>query len=857
MGSLIENIIKHLIAPFLLLISVQLSAQINGLVIDATNRQPVPMATISYHNGDWITKADHEGKFSINRHHGWRLFISSVGYKAQEILVDESTSNELIIELEPEIKMLEEITVKSKRSTKYKRKNNPAVDLMRKVIAAKRKTDLRSHSYYRYSNYQQIIAAINDLKQEDLKQGLFKNRPWLNNYLKINPHTGKLILPFSLEETVTDKLFRKTPSFEKDIIQAHEVSGLTGLFQTGDLFNVILKEYFTDIDIYDDHIRLLQNSFTSPIGRDAILFYHYYITDTLDIGGSRCYQLDFIPSNPQDFGFRGQLFILADSSYLVKRCDLTLPKVSEVNWVEGMKCIQEFGKLENGEWVLVNDDLVVEMKVTNQAARGVVMRTTRRSGFSFDELPDSLLHGNGSKEYANRFEQRDSCYWNQYRAIEQTANKEMMESLTGNIKKLKGFPYFRFFARAVIENFIQTGSKNHPSKFDIGPVTSFISSNFYDRLRLRAGGQTNAAFHPHVFLKGYYAYGTKSKESYYDAQFIYSFNRPKYLPHEFPKKAISIEVMRDVALPSDKYLQTDKDNAFSSAKISDIDKMFLYNSQAIKFDYEKRNGFKFYSEIKKESILPIGNIAFKPINSSVNELMTSIRYTEGTFGIRYAPKETYLNTKEQRWALNYDTPVLRLQHTMGVNGFLGGQYNYNFTEFEFKKCFWLPLNLGSIDSRLKCGMQWNQVPYPLLIMPTANLSYLLDNEAFNLINNMEFLNDRYASIELGWNLNGKLFNLVPLLKKLKCREYMGLKCLWGGLSDKNNPQLLNNQNSNILMSFPEGSYIMDGNRPYCEVAFGIHNILKLIQIEYIRRLSYLELPTANKQVVKFSVEFKF
>lgn len=845
----------------ILLLSLAISnvaqAQIYGQVIDATNNEPVPLATISYHNGDWMTKADHEGKFSIERHNGWRLFISSVGHKAQEILVDKNTPNKLNIRLEPEVKMLEEVMIKSKRLTKYRRKNNPAVDLMRKVIAAKRKTDLKSHSYYRYSNYQQIIAAVNDLKQEDLKQGLFKNRPWLNNYLKISPHTGKLILPFSLEETVTDRLYRKSPMFEKEIVQAHEVSGLTDLFQTGDIFNVILKEYFTDIDIYDNHIRLLQNSFTSPVGRDAILFYHYYITDTVDVDGSRCYQLDFIPSNPQDFGFRGQLFVLADSSYFVKRCDLTLPKVSEVNWVEGMKCIQKFGKLENGEWVLERDDLVVEMKVTNQTARGVVMRTTRRSGFSFNELPDSILYGNGSKEYLDCYEHQDSNYWSQYRPVEQTTNKASMDSLKGNIEKLNFFPYLRFFARALLENFIETGSKEHPSKFDIGPVTSTISSNFYDGLRLRAGGQTNANFHPHIFMKGYYAYGTKSHESYYDAQVTYAFNRPKYLPHEFPKRSVSINVMHDVALPGDKFLQTDKDNFFSSAKINDVDKMFLYSSQTLRLDYEKRNGIKFFGEFKTEKVSPIGNISFAPVGHLNNTVLTSIRYTEGTLGIRYAPKETYLNTKQQRWVLNYDTPVFRLQHTIGIRGLLGGQYNYNFTEFEFSKCFWLPLNYGSLLTRIKLGAQWNQVPFPLLIVPNYNLSYLLDNEAFDLINNMEFLNDRYGSVQLGWNLNGKIFNLIPLLKKLKCREFIGAKCLWGHLTDKNNPYLTANSQSELLMDFPSGSYVMDFKRPYWEISIGIHNIFNLVKIEYIRRLSYLELPTANKRAVKFAVDFKF
>lgn len=853
------NVVYFRLIPLLILTTLTslVRAQIKGCVIDAISEEPVPMATVSYHNGDWITRANEEGLFTIERHEGWRLFVTSVGYKGMETTVNERTPNRLVIRLEPESKRLDEVTVLSKRRTKYRRKNNPAVDLMRKVIAAKRRTDLHNHTYFRYTNYQQIVAAINDLQQEDLKRGLFKNRPWLNEYLKVSPHTGKLILPFSLEETVTDRLYRKSPAFEKEIVQAHQVSGLTDLFQTGDIFNVILKEYFTDIDIYDDQIRLLQNAFTSPIGRDAIQFYHYYITDTINVDGNSCYQVDFIPSNPQDFGFRGQLFVLADSSYQVKRCDMTLPKVSQVNWVEGMKCIQEFTKLGNGEWVLGNDDLIVELKVTEQTARGVVTRTTRRSDFSFEVLPDSLLHGNGAKEFASHHEQRDSIYWRRYRLMEQITDKETMTSLSNNIKHLKFFPLFRFTARAILENFIEIGSKGHPSKFDIGPVTSSISTNFYDGLRMRLGGQTTANLYSHTFLKGYYAFGEKSHESYYDAQLIYTFNSPKYLPHEFPKKAITIESMHDVALPSDKFLQADKDNVFSSAKISDVDKMFLYSRHLIRFDYEKGSGLQFFSELKSEKVRPVGNITFQPIGKNDNGVLPSIKYSEVTVGMKWAPKEVYLITKQQRWPLNYDTPVLRLQHTVGLKGFAGGQYTYNYSELEFSRCFWLPLNLGSIDTQLKCGIQWSQVPFPLLIIPAANMSYFLDKEAFDLINNMEFLNDRYASLKLGWNLNGKLFNNIPLLKKLKCREYFGVKCLLGGLSDKNNPFISGNSRSCVLMKFPEGSSIMNGERPYYELSLGVHNILNLIQIEYIRRLSYLELPTANKHIVKFAVDFKF
>ena len=164
---------------------------------------------------------------------------------------------------------------------------------------------------------------------------------------------------------------------------------------------------------------------------------------------------------------------------------------------------------------------------------------------------------------------------------------------------------------------------------------------------------------------------------------------------------------------------------------------------------------------------------------------------------------------------------------------------------------------GKIDCYIKSGIQWNQVPYPLLIMPAANLSYIIEDETFNLINNMEFLNDRFVSLDLSWDLNGKIFNRIPLLKNLKWREYIGIKALWGTLTDKNNPYLKENAGSDMLMVFPEGCYLMDKNKPYIELVAGIHNIFKILHVEYVRRMNYLELPTSNKQGIRFTFRMTF
>ena len=830
-------------------------AQITGEIIDAADGGPIPYASAIYRGNKMAVSSDGEGKFTIERHNGWKLTISSVGYVPQVINITSSTPQHLVVKLKSDTKRLDEVMIKKKRSSKYSRKNNPAVELMRKVIASKKLTDLKTHDYYQYNNYQKITLGVNDLSPEDMEGKIFKKHSWLLNQVELCQYNEKLILPVSVEETVTQKLYRKSPHSEKSIIKGQTSTGVNDLFQTGDILNSVLNDVFTDIDIYEDQVRLFQYPFPSPLGKEAIQFYRFYITDTLYVEQDKCFLLDFTPNNQQDFGFRGQLYVMADSSYQVRRCELTIPKTSDVNWVENLKCIQEFTKLDNGEWVLSVDDMIAELKVVKFFSKFIVIRTTRRTDFAFNEIAKPLLRGKKSVLRDAYADMRDDDFWQQYRQVELTESENSIDNLIKHIEQLKGFKYIIFGLKALIENFVDTGSKDHPSKVDIGPVNTIISQNFYDKWRLRASGQTTANFNPHLFLKGYVARGMVSKQNYYDAEVIYALNKPGYLPREFPKQAITIQSMRDVALPSDKFIQTDKDNMFTSFKVTEIDKMYLYNRQAISFDYEQEWGLKLFAEAKTERVEPIGNIAFERLSD--HQKLQSLRYTEATAGVRYAPGETFINTKQHRWPLNLDAPVFRLQHTMGFKGLLGGKYAYNFTEGEFYKRMWMPMSWGKIDVRLKFGAQWNKVPYPLLIMPVANLGYILEDQTFNLINNMEFLNDRYASLMIDWDLNGKIFNRIPLLRRLKWREWIGVKCLWGRLTDKNNPYLAENQNSEVLMLFPEGCYIMDGKRPYWEASFGIHNIFKLLHVEYVRRFTYLDLPTANKWGFRFTIRTTF
>ena len=556
--------------------SVWAQHMITGQIVDAKTGEPIPFARAQYMGHGVGVASDVDGNFKIARHNGWQLTFTSVGYVSHTVAISSSIKDVIKISLKTDNKMLKEVTIKTKRQ-RYSRKNNPAVEMMKKVVAAKKQTDLDNRDFYQYNKYQKLTLALNDFRPEVLDSPKYKKKQWLIDQIEACPYNNKLILPISVDETVSQKIYRKKPHDEKTIIKGINTQGINDLIQTGDILNTVMKDVFTDVNIYDDQIRMLQYPFTSPIGKDAIAFYRYYIEDTLYVDKDLCYHLHFLPNNQQDFGFRGDLYILADSSWQVKRCEMTIPKKSDVNWVENMQVVQEFTQLPDGSWVLSVDDMFTEIKVASFLQKLAVIRNTRLTDYAFDELPKQLFKGTKKEVKDVNAMMRSDEFWNQYRQVELTKGESQMGSFISNLENVKGFKYIIFGLKALIENFVETGSKDHPSKVDIGPINTILTKNVIDGIRTRISAQTTANLDSNLFLKGYVARGWDSKKWYYRGDVIWSFNKKEYLPREFPQRTLTFSSTYDVMSPSDKFMHTDKDNMFTAFKWSKVDKMMFYN----------------------------------------------------------------------------------------------------------------------------------------------------------------------------------------------------------------------------------------------------------------------------------------
>ena len=821
--------------------------KITGRVIDEDGFA-VSYASVQYRGHKIAVSSDSQGKFSIEKHPGWVLTVSALSYKSQTISVNEKMDF-IEVKLKDDSHKLNEVVVKTKRG-KYSRKDNPAVELMRRVIAAKKKTDLSNHDYYQYDKYQKITLALNDLKKEQLEGKFFSKRQYLLDQVETSPYNGKLTLPVSIDETVSQHIYRKDPKTEKDIIKGQQSNGIGQVIQTGEILNTALKDAFTDVDIYDDYVRLLQYPFPSPIGRTGISFYHYYIEDTVYVERDLCYHLQFIPANSQDFGFRGELYVLADSSLHVKKCNLYMPHNTDVNYVKNMKIEQEYTRLDNGEWVLSKDDMIAELHVNSMLQDLLVVRNTRLTDYAFDELPKILFKGKAKIRHDMDAMNRDEAYWNKYRQVDLTKSESSMDSFIHRMENSKGFKYIIFFVKALMENYVEIGggTDGKKSKFDLGPVNTYISKNFVDGIRLRLAGRTMAALNPHFFWDGYAAYGTKSNDWYTGNIFTYSLNKKKNSPFEFPMRNLTFEVARDVTSPSDENLLHNKDNFFMTFRAATQDEMFLYHRQKLAFTYETDWGFRFNTSLRFQSNRTVGNLHYYHLDGTE---VKKIRMTDLNVGINYNPGVTYVNTKQQRLPINLDSPEIGLSHTMGFRGFMGGQYHSNITKLSIYKRQWLG-SWGYLDFHAIGQAQWNKVPFPMLILPPINLSYFEQETTISLMNDWEFLNDRQVFWALSWDMNGKLLNRIPLIKKLKWREWFAIKGVWGHLTDKNNPYLEKNQGDGRLFKFPKNSHVMN-DTPYWECVAGVHNIFKFFSVEYVRRLTYLN----NNNIDKWGIRFGF
>lgn len=887
---------KLYILFLLLVIFASASAQekitsLSGVVVDADTGEPLPFVQLYFIkptsegslNTQYGTTSDLDGNFSLSNPAGYTTVnFQMVGYKTEMYTLRQGQQRKNIkIKLKPDVYNLQDIVVTPKhRKQEYRRKGNPAVELIKNVIAHKDSLTPRTREQYTASTYHRQSFALDNFAP-NFNKGFWKEVDFIRKYIDTTGTNPALTL--SIRENLGREFYQKKPHREKESIDKKRFFGLESLMSTQTMEKQ-LQAIFKDVDINQDNMNILFNRFVSPLSSTlAVAYYQYYIMDTILVDGVSCIDLAFVPVNSESYSFTGHLYIVNDSTYKIKKYAINIPPHINLNFVSDYSVAHEYKQLPDGLWVPDRTYTYCKFYLTDRKRTLLARQTKIYTDFDFDSpiakevyspfygLTDSVKPADSTSI------REDFQYWDEHRPEPLSFYESSVMDLVDEFKNTPKFNALLMAVDALTSEFVATvpSTRWGESKWDFGPIYNTISWNMLEGVRLRVGGTTTANLHPQFFLSTYAAYGFGDKRPKGDLTLMYSFNKKRYHQYEPLRDYLALSLNYDVQEPGQQFSVLERDNILMSIPTSKIVmKNFQYVARGrllyykelpiqlttkLNFDYEYNEaaGAMTYDRITGYDTLGIisGTQRIKAYHNY--EFGAELRYSPGAdFPINRVGVET-------PFTLEQDAPVISIRHTIGYldDRYAGGQgFFYNATQLTAEKRFWFS-SFGHLDARIQTGMVWNKVPFTKLYSPTTSTSIFLGKNAFNLMQPMEFIMDEYVALYATYFFKGWILNRIPGINRLKLRGVISISGIYGGLTDKNNPYIAGNEG---LYKFPDsstfdanGEYISGytsspiGKLPYMEFTAGFENILKFIRIDYVRRITYNDymLPNGNRRKI--------
>ncbi|WP_293785404.1 DUF5686 and carboxypeptidase-like regulatory domain-containing protein [uncultured Pedobacter sp.] len=820
---------------------------VSGTVRDAVTKETLPNVSVFFKDTQIGTQTDANGKYTlVSPNPQSELSFNYVGYRTVFKNTVPAATQELDVVLVPDSRVLDEVIVVGGKKIKYRNKDNPAVELIRQVIAHKEENRIKSYHTVAFRQYEKMLFSLSNVSDKFKNKKMFRNYQFLFQEQDSTLIGGKNLLPIYIQEQLSDHYLSKNPEKNKTII----IGEKQVQFDNRYIDNKGLKTYFDrmyqDIDIYKNNISVISNEFLSPIADGAPSFYKFFITDTLKTQKPEIIELSFTPRNTGDMLFEGKIYVTNDNHYAVTGASFGVNKNINLNFVRALKIDLNFEPNDKGKYSLSKSNLLADFGIGKTKGIGFTgERSVTFKDYQFDTaLPDTIFQGKSTVVLADAAK-KDNTFWEKNRLDTISSNQL---KIYGNIDTLQNLPSFKRTMKIVTLLF--AGYQNL-GPYEIGPVNTFYSFNNVEGLRLRFGGRTTPELSKRYYFENYLAYGIKDEKWKFFLSGTYSLNNKSI--YAFPQHYVRASFQRDTKIPGQELQFVQEDNFLLSFKRG-VNDMLLYND-FYRLDYVKEfeNHFSVNLGFKKWSQTPAGGLNYlNENNQMINRLTTS----EVSVQLRYAPNEKFYQGKIYRVPIADRYPVFNLRYTAGLKGLLGGEYNYHNLLGSIDKRFYLS-QLGYSDVTVEGSYISGKVPFPLLDIHRANQTYAYQLNSYNLMNFLEFVSDHYVSINIDHNFNGFFFNKVPLLKRLKLREVVSFKALYGGLRNENNPNLQTGlYQLPIYENGAQRTYAL-GNDPYMEGSVGVGNIFKLLRVDLVKRFNYLNHPEVSEWGIRARVKFDF
>ena len=816
---------KHTIHTFpllllllLLLLPMGLFAQakttaIKGKVVDAQTGEALPFVTVAFVGTQIGTTTDFEGNFSLENTQGYTVVqFRMMGYQTLNHTLEYGRRESGVkIALRPTAKMLETVEIRPKgKKTRYKRKNNPAVDLVKNVIAHREENYVEFGPAYSCTSYEKIIMALDDVHPHPDSSFFWRTFPFLTKYVD-TLSDEMAVLGISLRENLRQERHDPAHDDHEQRLTARRLLGLDNILDKEGI-GESTEELLRPVNIFDSDVELMLNHFVGPLSPLlATTYYRYYITDTVLTPEGRMVELSFIPANKESYGFTGRMLIAADSTYALHSYRLEVSPKVNLNFVSGLAIEQTYSRLPDGR--LAPDSTWASARLYVLPKMQQLYVYQQRKQFAYRE-PEALPHPD-SVRLKRRFRE-----WNSLRPAPLRPKETLLDSLGPEVRRM---PITRRLLRVgeiALSGYLPTRLPSDSSRFDIGSLYSFVSFNNLEGLRLRVGGMTTANLNSHHFANGYLAYGFRDQQPKFNLHYYYTFKPRRHHYREQPRSWFGIGVQREVAVLGQSFSLLSRDNIIMS---SDKERPALYLLQA---DAELR--YRWHNHLGVATMLMLQQYTAAsaiPLTNSSGIVTQRSRDLEWNTTFSFDPRSAATSTRGNigsMLSVAQNAPSVALSHTFG---WIDEGHPYTRTDISADYRLWLSA-FGHIDFHAKAGVVWNAVPLHKLYSPAANASSLVSEGTFGTMRPMEFVMDQYVELHADYFLKGWLLNRVPLIKRLRLREVLTFSGLYGDLSPRNYAA------TTYASAF--------GIDPFIEVGVGLENILHIFRIDYVRRLTYTE-----------------
>ena len=812
----------------------QAQTRVSGEVVDSKN-EPVPFANVIFGNSSEGTTTNEDGKFSLTSSKDYStLEVSYVGYKKNTVSLKKGDNLHLHITLEEEEESLKEVVFYKGKTSK---KNNPAIDILRKIWANRRKNGVKEFNQYQYRQYEKLEFDINTIDSSLIKNPVFNGMEFIFKDLDTNALTGKTYLPIFLNEAVTKVYGDNTNGKKREELLGNKNSG----FAKNQTLIADLKGIYSEVDIYDNYLKFFDKSFISPLSTTGINNYNYVLTDSAYIGNKWCYNIVYYPRRKNELTFKGDFWV-NDTTWAVKKINLQMDEDANINWVKGVYIEQEFKVLNDSIFLMTRDFFMADFSLNKkEKSKGIYgKRTVLYDDYDFNVKHPPGFYSVQPMNYNEALYDKDSTFWSQNRLEPLNGDERGVYKMLDTLQHVKAFKRLYTLATTLGTGYLAFDG------WDYGPIYSTFGFNNVEGTRVRFGGRTYFGFNDMWRIEGYGAYGFKDHKFKYGISGKVLLDRQLRLilsggnRRDIEQLGVNLTNTTDVlgrSLASSSLISVGNNDKLSSITLSTV----ALQIEPLK-NFTVRLGVD-YRTLKPAS--PSFSLDYYT-NAAHTEIASEVQQAEISTIFTYSPGKKTSGYGVERNLINEgDYPTFFLNYSLGMKSLLNSDFDYKKIQFFYDQPIMVG-GFGKTNISLEAGKTFGQIPLGLLSPIPGNQTYFSLYNAFSLLNYYEFVTDTYTAVHLEHNFNGRIFSRIPLLRDLNLRELVGIQGVWGTLSDKN--KSLDASGLNLMAPT---------DHPYYEYSVGVGNIFKVLRIDAHFRGDYFKNPDARSFGITADFGFRF